>query len=121
MLLRIEQLEGQVSDLRSRLTYLENHNGAPDPARPVAPPIPERGSRFRRAVRDAERAVEPAHARGSHEGARLVAWHMLQAGTPGETVAAHLEETLEIADADSVVDEVAHYDSRPSEPNQEGK
>jgi hypothetical protein len=46
---------------------------------------------------------------------------MLSTGTSAQNVATHLEDTFDLADADSVVEQVAHYDSRPSEPNQEGR
>jgi hypothetical protein len=109
MLVRIEELEQQLSDLRGRLAELEAQRNGDRPARPLPPAVPERKPRFDRA------GMEPA------EGARLVARHMLSSGTPAQNVAAHLEETFDLADADSVVEQVADYDSRPSEPNQEGR
>jgi hypothetical protein len=109
MLLRIEGLEQEVSDVRARLAELEAQRHGDQQGRPLPPAVPERQLRFERVK------LEPA------EGARLVARHMLSTGTPAENVAAHLEETFDLADADSVVEQVAHYDSRPSEPNQEGR
>jgi len=109
MLVRIEELEQQLSALRGRLAELEAQRDGDQPARPLPPAVPESKPRFDRA------GMEPA------EGARLVARHMLSTGTPAENVAAHLEETFDLTDAEVVVEQVAHYDSRPSEPNQEGR
>ena len=101
MLVRIEELEQQLSALRGRLAELEAQRNGDQSARPLPPAVPESKPRFDRA------GMEPA------EGARLVARHMLSTGTPAENVAAHLEETFDLADAEIVVEQVARLRFAP--------